>query len=430
VKVALRVAAALVAVVLTASGQMVASELFKPENRTTSNSGQFIIFGGTRETRSALARRGEELRTLVAKELRDQSAFTMPILLVLTPGDGMRFRQRAIFLQVFDAGDAGRKLQVDIAPGAVSDQPVLDAALVRALLLERSLRRQKFEGLRFVDPPDWLVAAILAARDRSPGSAQVYAALLQGKGMPSADRFLRQNSSALRGKAAELYAAQSLALFDGLVELPGGRQKVLENLMLVEPDTDPVQRFAQTWPDLAVDQPKLARVWALAVARFSSPSKTGFLSAEETAAQLQRLLAGLDPDASPEGPALLMLELARTEEGRFKLARAAEEAQRLGFRAHPLYASLVGEYQAMLDNLARKRRRGFERRFAETEDLRASLDGRSREITDFLNWFQTGYDGEKPIVITSRPPEDRQDRATRRNDRITRYLDSVEERGW
>jgi len=51
---------------------------------------------------------------------------------------------------------------------------------------------------------------------------------------------------------------------------------VLENLMLVEPDTDPVQRFAQTWPDLAVDQPKLARVWALAVARFASPSKAGF----------------------------------------------------------------------------------------------------------------------------------------------------------
>ncbi len=427
---ALRVAAALTALVLTASGQMVAPDLFKPENRTTSNSGQFIIFGGTREDRSALARRAEELKAIVAKELRDQTAFTMPILLVLTPGDGLRFRQRAIFLQVFDAGDAGRKLQVDIAPGAAADKPVLDAALVRALLLERSLRRQKFEGLRFVEPPDWLIAAILAARDRSAGSAQVYAALLQGKGMPEVDRFLRQNASALRGKAADLYAAQSLALFDGLVELPGGRQKILENLMLSEPDTDPVQRFAQSWPDLAVDQPKLARLWALAVARFSSPSKTGFLSAEDTAAQLERLLSGLDPDASPDGPAFVMLELARTEEGRFKLARAAEQAQRLGFRAHPLYASLVGEYYSLLDDLARKRRRGFERKFAEAEDLRVSLDGRAREMTDFLNWFQTGYEGEKPMVITARPSGDREDRATRRNDRITRYLDSVEERGW
>jgi hypothetical protein len=423
-------AAALVTLALTASGQVAAPELLKPENRTTSNSGQFIVFGGTRENRSVLARHADELKAMVSGELRDQGSWKSPILLVLTPGDGFRFRQRAVFLQVYDAGDAGRKLQVDLAPGAITDKPLVDATIVRALLLERSLRRQKFEGRRFVEPPDWLIAALLASRDRDAGSAPIYAALLQGKGMPAVDRFLQQNVTSLRGKAADLYAAQSLALFEGLVELPGGRQKILENLQLVEPDSDPVLRFAQTWPDLAGDQAKLARLWALAIARFSSPAKMDFLSAEQTAAQLEKILSALDPDASPDGPSAVMLELARKEEGRFKLARAAEEAQRLGFRAHPLYASLVAEYQTMLSDLSRNRRRGFERKFSESEDLRASLNGRAREMTDFLNWFQTRYDGDKPVVITTQPRQSAEERSNRRNDRITRYLDSVEERGW
>jgi hypothetical protein len=84
----------------------------------------------------------------------------------------------------------------------------------------------------------------------------------------------------------------------------------------------------------------------------------------------------------------------------------------------------------MLDGLARKKRRGFERRFNESEELRFSLDERSREITDFLNWFQASYDGEEEIVVDTASLRRTTDQKSKRNDRITRYLDSVEERGW
>ena len=101
---------------------------------------------------------------------------------------------------------------------------------------------------------------------------------------------------------------------------------------------------------------------------------------------------------------------------------------RLGFRAHPLYAALIEEYREMFDGLARKERRGFAAKFNEAEDLRWALDDRSNEITDYLNWYQANAPASEPAInlATTLP----QETATRRNDAITRYLDSVEQRGW
>lgn len=431
----LAVAAALVlAGAMAARAQAPAPDLLKPENRTTSNSGQFIVFGGTREQRSDLARRGDELAVTAAKELRESGPSKTTILLVLSPGDGFRFRQKPVMVQVFDAAEAGRKLQVDIAPGALGDSGAVDLAIMRALLLERSLRRQKFDGPKFVEPPGWMVAALLAAHTKGAEASGVYASLLQGKGMPPLERFIAQEPWDLRGRARDLHAAQSLALFNGLAELPGGRKRLVDNLTLEAPDRDPAERFAQTWPEFAADPAKLARRWAVAVARFSSPSKMDFFNSEETGRRLSKLLEQLEtsPEVGDEAlpPAEALLALSRTDEGRFRLARAAEEAQRLAFRSHPLYAPLLAEYQTMLDGLARKKRRGFERRFTESEDLRLSLDERAREITDFLNWFQASYDGEPEVVVDTVALRKSTDERPKRNDRISRYLDSVEKRGW
>lgn len=427
-------AAALLAGAVFSGAQAPAPELLKPENRTTSNSGQFIVFGGTRDQRSELARRGDELAATVARELRDSTPYNTTILVVLSPGDGFRFRQRPVMVQVFDAAEAGRKLQIDIAPGALADRGAVDVAMVRSLLLERSFRRQKFQGAKFVEPPGWMVAALLASHTKGAASSGVYASLLQGKGMPPLERFLGQTPWELRGRARELHAAQSLALFEGLAELPDGRKRIAANLMLEEPDREPVPRFAQTWPDLAGDPSKLARLWAVSVARFSAPVKMEFHGTEETGRRLAKLLEDLEsaPEVGEEAlpPVEALLALSRTDEGRFRLARAAEEMQRLGFRSHPLYAPLVSEYQVMIDGLARKKRRGFERRFSESEELRLSLDERSREITDFLNWFQASYDGEQEVVVDTAGLRRTTDEKSKRNDRITRYLDSVEERGW
>lgn len=408
--------------------QLVAPELLKPENRTVSSSKQFTVFGGTRELRSDLARRAEQLREALCAELNVGSEWRVPILLTITTQDGLRLRQPRLFAQVFDAGDAGRKLQLDLSPGVLADRQAVDDAILRSLLLELALRRQKFSGNRFVEPPSWLVAAMSAAlARREPGEeARIYAELLGTKGMPKLDRFLRQDAASLRGRAREMHEAQSLALYRCLLEFPGGRSKVVENLTLSEPARDPVERFEQTWPELLEDPARLSRLWALGIARLSSPSRIEYLSAEETSAGLAAVLKSLELQGPAEQGAETLAADAKTDEGRFRLEKAAADLRNLGFRAHPLYAALVEEYRSMFDNLSRGKRRGVAARFSEVEELRVALDGRSAEITDFLNWYQANSAPESPAVVLPRPKEPE----ASRNDALTRYLDSVEQRGW
>lgn len=416
------------AVALCSPGFAQTQDLFRAENRTTSSSGQFIVFGGTKPQRGDLARAAEEVKAGALRQLGGEDGWKSPILIILTPGDGFRLRQAPVVLQPFDAGDAGRKIQLDIAPSGVSDAAAIRAGLLRAVLLERGLRRQKFEGGRFVAPPDWIVAALGAALARKePGEdARVYEALLAAKGMPPLERFLRQNAAGLRGRAAEIHGAQSLALYECLAGLPDGRRKIAENLALVDPADDPVDRFAQTWPELVADPAKLVRLWALEIAKLSSPAKVEFLSGLETSRALASALQKLKPEEGDRPTPESLLEMAKRPEGRFKLEQAATELQRLGFRAHPLYGALVEDYRSLVDGLARKKRRGFAGRFTEAEELREALDRRRGEITDYLDWYQANSADAQAVVRRPRPEA----AARPRNDGISRFLDSVESRGW
>ena len=413
-----------------AAAQTVAPELLKPENRTVSSSKQFTVFGGTRQERSDLARRAERLKEGLQRELGIGTNWRDPILLILTPGDALRLRQSRVFVQVFDAGEAGRKTEVNLSPGALQDPALVDGGIVRAVLLEVSLQKQKFEGNRFVEPPSWLVSAMAAALARGDAAlgAPIYAALLEGKGMPKLQRFLKENGEVLRGRAREIHAAQSYALYRALSESNAGKARIVENFALAEPSRDPVERFGQTWPDLLAEPDRVARMWALSVARLASPQRTDFVSSSDSADRLNAVIESLATPDSELDPASAMLELARTPEGRFRFEQAADELQRLGFRAHPLYAALIGEYRGLFDGLARKKRRGFAEKFNEAEDLRWALNDRRNEITDYLNWYQANAPSTEPTVDLAKalPSEP----ATRRNDAISRYLDSVEQRGW
>jgi len=412
----------------TASAQVVAPELLKPENRTISSSKQFTVFGGTRPQRSDLVRRAEQLREKLNGELNLGGTWRAPVLLTLTPQDGLRLRQPRLFAQVFDAGEAGRKLQLDVSPSVLSDKQAIDDAIIRSLLLEIAVRKQKFSGNRFVEPPGWLVSAMSAAlSDREPSEeARIFSALLETKSMPKLERFLRQDPASLRGRARDIHEAQSLALYRCLLELPEGRGKIVDNLTLKEPVQDPLERFAQTWPELGADPDRLARIWALGIARLASPSRVEFLTADETAAGLARALRSLDlPSPGEEAVAKLAAD-SKSEQGRFQLEKAAVDLRNLGLRAHPLYAALVGEYAVLLDNLSRGKRRGLEAKFTESEELRVALDARSSEMTDFLNWYQANAAQDEPLVVAKKPDES----PRIRNDALTRYLDSVEQRGW
>ncbi len=323
--------------ICAAQAQVVAPELLKPENRTISSSKQFTVFGGTRPQRSDLVRRAEQLREKLNGELNLGGSWRAPVLLTLTPHDGLRLRQPRLFAQVFDAGEAGRKLQLDISPSVLSDRQAIDDAIIRSLLLEIAVRRQKFSGNRFVEPPGWLVSAMTAAlSDREPSEeARIFSALLETKSMPKLERFLRQDPASLRGRARDIHEAQSLALYRCLLELPDGRGKIVDNLTLKEPVQDPLERFSQTWPELSGDPDRLARIWALGIARLASPSRVEFLSADETAAGLARALRSLDlPSPGEEAVAKLAAD-SKTEQGTIPVGKSCGGSAQSGPASTP-----------------------------------------------------------------------------------------------
>jgi hypothetical protein len=161
----------------------------------------------------------------------------------------------------------------------------------------------------------------------------------------------------------------------------------------------------------------------------ASPERVEFLTASASASGLSEILDRLTEGLGGEEGAAVLLGMVKTEEGRFRLDAAAADLRRLGFRAHPLYAALVEEYRAMVEDLARKRRRSFSPKFAEAEDLRKALDARSAEITSFLDAYQASGADAGPVLTVS-APRNLPGRAPGRNDGVSRYLDGIEQRGW
>lgn len=409
-----------------------ASDLLAPENRTVSSSKQFIVHGLNRDVRLAVSRRAEQLKEEVLREWSVPDQWKAPVVVVIGDSDALRMRRAPLTLQVFDAGDAGRKVQLDVAGLQLPDGAELDRALLRAILLEMSLRRQRMADGVYAHPPEWLVCALGELfRSRAEGvDASAYASLVRRGQVPRLERFLRENPAGLRGTAAQIHAAQCLGLYEALAALPQGKRRLAESLAVAEPPADPVERFRRAWPELA-DEARAARLWALALARLSAARRMEPRSAEDTAERLAAVLQVQPADEATAGGVESWIALSRTKEGRFALGRAAADLQRLGFRAHPLYAPLVEEYRALFEDLSRGRRRGVERKATECEELRVALDARSREIADYLNWYQATQEPATPrreaaeFLAVPREPA-----ALRRGDAISRYLDSVQDRGW
>ncbi len=412
-----------------------ALELLQPGNRSVSSSRQFNVYGGTRELRAEVARRAEEIKEAVLQALGRRDAWKDPVVLVLAETDGIRMRQEPVRLGVFDSGEAGRKVQVDFTDFRSIDPVEVDRALVRAVLLEMGLRGLKGDGgAVFAYPPEWLVAAILQAAKANPmgGDAGLYAGIIEGGKLPGLARFLASNPAEMRGQAAEIHAAQAHALLEALSALPSGREKLASYAVMRDAPADPLARFHRVWPPPEGSEARVARLWAMSAARLASARKLEPRSAAETSKSLAEALRLRVPEGmEPDAPAA-WVALSRTKEGRFTLEQAAVQLRRLGFRAHPLYAPVVEEYRAIMEGLARGRRGRVEQKVGELVDLTAALNERTAAMTDYLDWFQATQAGgsiRRETAAVLAPPEE-ESPGLRRQDAISRWIDSVEQRGW
>jgi len=365
--------------------------------RTYSTSQQFIIYGSTRTKRTEIARMIDTLAESFVSSTGLPPEWKWPIVLNLNtkPLRGSDRPRTSLFL-----GDEDTiKIQLDVPTTSARSEAGLELEILRALALEFAYREAKPRANKhFSLPPEWLVEGVWQkAAARTHGlSAALFNQLVQSGPPPKIDAFLKQRPQPLDPTSRAIYRAQSMTLLNALLATKNGKADLatyLSGLHAIRPE-DP-QPLLAAFPELKEDPTNLVKLWTLAIARASAADQLEALSVVETEKQLSLVMEDLRPAVDPKKPELEKLSgplampvIAKDKNGRFFLARKAEELLMLEGRAHPVYRPVVEEYRLIASELAGKPRRDAEKRLLAVGELRSALFARCEAMSDYVNWFE------------------------------------------
>lgn len=404
--------------------------------KTTSTSGQFVIYSKDAARRSLLAQRAEASRAIWNEKLGSDGNWSHPIIIQDLIGSARPRGNPNAVTRIYEGDGGALKVQTSIYDASVPGGEALDREIFRALGLEAIYRTAPLKaGKSFRSPPDWMVEGLAEeGRIRSSGTPPgVFAALLRSEQPPKIEDFLRAKPELMEATSLALYRTQAVALIRALRGLPeGGRGMAAFVASLAEEDSD-LKALLAAFPSLQGDASRLGKVWTLAIARDSAASGGQPMGIAETGRALKGLLDFSAP-ADPKKPELGLVTgaealplVARGEGGAYLMRQKSAELFALEFRAHPLLRPVIAEYRQLTTDLAQKPRRNVEKRLTENGKIYELLMQRSGQVDDYMNWFEaTQLDtlsGE--FFSITNPPQ-----AERRTDPVTQYVDAVEGRGW
>jgi hypothetical protein len=407
--------------------------------RSTSSSGQFIVYTNDPNIRSEVAIRAEDLKTAFLEALHAKDVWKTPIILNIgVPPPTMKRPPRTL-LGVYEGDNGQSKIQIDVFDTGVLKEPEFDTQILGAILIECAYRSTALKaGRSFERPPAWLQQG-LAERIRSlqEGSkTSLYASLLATGEPPRLADFLDTPFDRLDSTSKAIYRAQASALVEAVFALPDGRKGLCDYLSVPHRTPSQLSELVAALPSLGGNAEALGRKWVLAIARASAANRVNLLGERDTAKQLDDILlvkALPDPRhpevASMSGPYAIPT-IARSQNGRFILSQTESSLLQLSLRAHPLYKSLVDEYLSITRDLIAKPKRKLEKRIATAEEMRAGLARRTSESRDYLDWVETTkIKTESPELNTTIQDIDEIEEPPARNDAISNYLDTLSERG-
>jgi hypothetical protein len=404
--------------------------------KTTSASGQFVIYSKDAMRRTNLAQRADEARAQWLQKIGSEGIDAPPIIIQDLIG-GVKPRGKANAVTGVFEGDGGAmKVQVDIYDASVLRGPVLETEIYRALALDWIYRdRPPKAGKAFHSPPAWLLEGLVEEkRIKENGSPDgVYATLLKSDSPPRIEEFLKARPELMEATSLTLYRTQSVALIKTLQQLPEGPKRLgtfLDSIAENEPD---LKSLLAAYPSLENNPSRLGKLWTLSIARNSASKGTDPYSIGETVRTLRELLDVSGPE-DPKNPGIVKATgaaafpaMAKSEGGPYLMRQKSAEFMALEFRAHPLLKPVVEEYRKITTLLASKPKKNVDKQIDETGKILDLLLQRTGKVDDYLNWFEaTQLDtlSENFLEVTS-PPE-----AAKRTDPISTRLDAIEDRGW
>jgi hypothetical protein len=421
-----------IALVLAAYFLMNPAAPGETQPRSISTSRQFIVYGADIPLRGAVCDLAErtKLNLLHLLEIRDD--WKTPLVVNLESPQANFPDASLRRLEVSQLG-FGLKLQLNLLLGPDLQGREVERELLRAILIEMIYRDRGniAPGTAYVTPPDWFLDGVLALQsdeDRD-ANAQLLEGFVAAERVASLDDVVRQDRAKLDSSSRQLYAAYSQALLQLLLDAPDGHQKLVHFLHdLPGAPADPVANLIVHFPETLGRSPD--KWWSLSVSKLAASRRYEILSAAETASTLDHLLHF--PISGPDGKTehyslgdyrhFLKLPAAPAV-----LQQVSRQLLLLGSRAHPSYHAIVQEDYALAQLLARRKTRGVAERLDRVASYRQLIERQTREIDDYLNWYEATQLKTMSGTFTRLLRDDeRGSERPRRRDPISVYLDSIE----
>jgi hypothetical protein len=402
--------------------------------QSTSKSRQFIVYGLTPQARSAVTERAEQVKQAVLDALGESDQWKFPIAISLSQAR----EWGPVDLRLFTTPD-GLVIQMRVQIG---DDPVglnFRKHIAKAVLLEVMYRGRPElgEGERYLDAPWWVAAGITQAiREREFGSEpDFFKGLLEVNRIPAVEDFLKLNPDTPGPAGQRFDEALSLALLQMLWQQPDGKSR-LGQMIRHWPKNggDPIVALLKDFPGLGASPGAVQKWWTLAIQGLASTERIQAMTGEATFAALESLLifefVGGKIGEKKSFPLRRFEEFVshpacKTTLGNAQLALAA-----LRGRASPLFVAIIVEYEKVLADLTKGKTKGMSARIAGLEGHLRALVQRGNDITDYMNWYEATqvrtYSGAFDSYLKTARDLDREDAERKKNDPISRYLDTLE----
>lgn len=400
-----------------------------------SASGQFSIFCEDKVLRMRVVSFVEEVKREVLQFLGERDGWKAPIVITLEPAAAGAAAGPAATVRLVESLP-GFKVQIDVRIGRDPAEVHLQRQIVRAVLLEYAYRETGVKGgEEFREAPWWIVDGCTElARQRENGpNSNLFRRLLETNKLPPLENFLLEKPDELGVTVRTLDRALAACLVQLLATQPGGRAG-LARIVRAWPESngDPMALLKKEFPVLAKDEATLQKWWTLGLARFAAADRYQGLSIEETALQLAPLFSLELPTGKGTGKKTFAVadfaHYLKLPASRAALAGHHTKLLTLSTRANALLRPVLVDYERVLALLMQGKTKGLAERLAQIEKDRAFVVQRTRDIADYMNWYEATQMGGNSrafdAYIKAANEISEQDR--KRRDPIARYLDELE----
>ena len=401
-------------------GFLAAQNALSQPARSVSPSRQFVIYGDDVRMRGAVSGLAEETKRNLLSLLHASDDWQIPIVINLQvpqanvpelPSSRLNFSQTG----------AGLKIQLDLVVTPDFQAERLQRQVLRVLLLERIYRHRGdlAVGAHYVEPPAWLLTAILA--ESAPAQRED---VPLPSTLPALADFLTVPSGDLESQAQALYRTYSVALIQLLAKGDGQSSDRLSRYIesLATPSGDALADLKAFFPSLSATD--LETEWQGKVRADARAEQFELLSFSRTERQLNELLS---IQAAGKTEPLARFFKAKLTPGETAAVRsAAQGLMLLGIRAHPLLRPIIAEYQEVAELLGKGKGKGAKERLARLHTLQSRLSARMNELDDYMNWFE-GTQATAPSGAFDNylHTATQADAGSRRHDALSVYLDAV-----